>query len=187
MALETLILTLRRQKVLLDADLAALYAVPTKALNQAVKRNADRFPSDFVFQLLPREMADLRSEFVTAGEQDPARQYDGALRSQFVTLKPGRGQHRKYLPWAFTEHGAIMAATVLNSPRAVSMSLYVVRTFIQMREQIAANADILKRLAEIDYGLLKHDKSLQSIWRELQPLLRPPPPQPKRQIGFHSR
>ncbi len=80
-----------------------------------------------------------------------------------------------------------MAATVLNSPRAVSMSLYIVRTFIQMREQIAANADILKRLAEIDYGLLKHDKSLQSIWRELQPLLRPPPPQPKRQIGFHSR
>jgi ORF6N domain len=87
MPLETLILTLRRQKVLLDADLAALYAVPTKALNQAVKRNADRFPSDFVFQLLSREMADLRAQFVTAGEQDPVRQYDGTLRSQFVTLK----------------------------------------------------------------------------------------------------
>lgn len=187
MPLETLILTLRRQKVLLDADLAALYAVPTKALNQAVKRNADRFPSDFVFQLLPREMTDLRALFLTAAEQDPARQYDGALRSQFVTLKPGRGQHRKYLPYAFTEHGAIMAATVLNSPRAVSMSLYIVRTFIQMREQIAANVEVLKRLAQIDHTLLKHDKSLQIIWRELQPLLRPPPPQPKRQIGFHSR
>ncbi len=102
-----------------------------------------------------------------------------------MTLKLGRGQHRKYLPWAFTEHGAIMAATVLNSPRAVSMSLYIVRTFIQMREQIAANADILKRLAEIDHALLKHE-SLQTIWRELQPLLRPSPPQPKRQIGFHN-
>jgi ORF6N domain-containing protein len=186
MPLETLILSLRRQKVLLDADLAALYAVPTKALNQAVKRNSDRFPSDFVFQLLPREMADLRSQFATAGEQDPVRQYDGALRSQFVTLKPGRGQHRKYLPYAFTEHGAIMAATVLNSPRAVSMSLYIVRTFIQMREQIVANAEVLKRLAEIDHTLLKHDKSLQIIWRELQPLLRRSPVPPKRQIGFHS-
>ena len=91
MPLETLILTLRRKKVLLDADLTAWYAVPTKALNQAVKRNADHFPSDFVFQLLPREMADLRSQFVTAVEQDPARQYDGALQSQFVTLKRGRG------------------------------------------------------------------------------------------------
>jgi len=184
MPLETLILTLRRQKVLLDADLAALYAVPTKALNQAVKRNAERFPSDFVFQLLPREMTDLRSQFVTAGEQDPARQYDGALRSQFVTSKRGG---RRTLPWAFTEHGAVMAATVLNSPRAVSMSLYIVRTFIQMREQIAANADIVKRLAAIDHTLLKHDKSLQIIWRELQPLLRPPPASPKRQIGFHTK
>jgi len=187
MPLETLIFTLRRQKVLLDADLAALYAVPTKALNQAVKRNAERFPPDFVFRILPREMADLRSQFVAAGEQDPARQYDGALRSQFVTLNSGRGRHRKYPPYAFTEHGAIMAATVLNSPRAISMSLYVVRTFIQMREPITANADILKRLAEIDHTLLKHDTSLQIIWRELQPLLRPAPASPKRQIGFHAK
>jgi hypothetical protein len=103
-----------------------------------------------------------------------------------VTLKPGRGQHRKYRPYAFTEHGAIMAATVLNSPRAVSMSLYIVRTFIQMREQIAANVEVLKRLAEIDHTLLKHDKSLQVIWRQLQPLLRPPPAPGKRQIGFHT-
>ena len=79
-----------------------------------------------------------------------------------------------------------MAATVLNSPRAVSMSLYIVRTFIQMREQIAANAEVLKRLAEIDHSLLKHDKSLQIIWRELQPLLRPPKAPAKRQIGFHA-
>ena len=86
MPLESLILTLRGQNVLLDADLAGLYAVPTKALNQAVKRNADRFPFDFVFQLLSREMADLRCRVMTASEQDPVRRYDGALRSQFVTL-----------------------------------------------------------------------------------------------------
>ena len=135
--LETLILTLRQRTVILDADLANLYAVATKALNQAVRRNTDRFPPDFVFQLLPRELA--------------------ALRSQFVTSKRGG---RRTLPSAFTEHGAIMAATVLNSPKAVTMSLYVVRAFIQMREHIAANAEVLKRLAEIDRTLLKHDKSL---------------------------
>ena len=91
-----------------------------------------------------------------------------------------------YRPYAFTEHGAIVAATVLNSAEAVTMSLYVVRAFIQMRERIAANAEVLKRLAEIDQTLLKHDKSLQIIWRELQPLLTPPPAPPKRQIGFHT-
>lgn len=142
--------------------MANLYAVPTKALNQAVRRNTDRFPPDFVFQLRPREIA--------------------ALRSQIVTSKRGG---RRTLPAAFTEHGAIMAATVLNSPKAVTMSLYVVRAFIQMREQIAANDEVLKRLAEIDRTLLKHDKSLQVIWRELQPLLQPPPTPPKPQIGFH--
>lgn len=89
-----------------------------------------------------------------------------------------------YRPTAFTEHGAIMAATVLNSAEAVSMSVYVVRAFIQMREQITANIGILKRLAEIDKTLLKHDKSLQIIWTQLQPLLQPPPDPPKRKIGF---
>ena len=107
-----------------------------------------------------------------------------ALRSQIATLK--RGQHVKYPPLAFTEHGAIMAANVLNSPEAVAMSVYVVRAFVQMREHLAANAAILKRLAEIDQTLLKHDQSLQVIWNKLQPLLQPPPESgtPKRQIGF---
>lgn len=91
------------------------------------------------------------------------------------------------MPYVFSEHGAIMAATVLNSPEAVTMSVYVVRAFIQMREQIAANAEVLKRLAEIDQTLLEHDKSLQIIWRELQPLLSPPPAPPKPQIGFHRK
>lgn len=164
-SLETLILTLRQQKVILDADLAGLYGVPTKRLNEQVKRNAERFPADFMFQLSAAE----KSEVVA--------NCDHLARLKFAKTRP----------YAFAEHGAIMAATVLNSPEAVTMSLYVVRAFIQMREQIAANAEVLKRLAEIDQTLLKHDKSLQIIWRELQPLLQPPPALPKRQIGFHQQ
>src|SRR5213079_1526261 len=162
---ESRILVLRGHRVILDADLAELYGVEVKRLNQQVKRNIDRFPGDFVLQLSSAEYESLRLQFATSNE--------------------GRGG-RRTLPYAFTEHGAIMAATVLNSPRAVAMSLYVVRTFIQMREQIAANAEVVKRLAEIDHALLKHDKSLQLIWRQLQPLLRRPAAEPKRQIGFHT-
>jgi len=180
--LESLILTIRNQKVLLDADLAAIYNVPTKALNQAVKRNVDRFPEDFIFQLTVRELADLRSQIVTSNPQLPSVQYHGALRSQFVTTSRGG---RRTLPYAFTEHGAIMAATVLNSPEAVKMSVFVVRAFVQMREQLAANAAILKRLAEIDKTLLEHDQALGVIWRQIQPLLAPPPDPPKPRIGFH--
>lgn len=165
--IDSLILTIRGQKVLLDSDLAELYGVPTKRLNEAVKRNAERFPPDFRFQL-------------TQEEAESAN----CSRSQTATLK--RGQNIKYLPHVFTEHGAIMAATVLNSPEAVSMSVFVVRAFVQMREHILANTDVLKRLAEIDKTLLKHDRSLQIIWQEIQPLLTPPPAAPKRKIGFHT-
>ena len=165
--IDSLILTIRGQKVLLDADLAELYGVPTKRLNEAVKRNAERFPPDFRFQLT----------------QEEAESANGS-RSQTATLK--RGQNIKYLPHVFTEHGAIMAATVLNSPEAVSMSVFVVRAFVQMREHILANTDVLKRLAEIDKTLLKHDRSLQIIWQEIQPLLTPPPAAPTRKIGFHT-
>jgi len=165
--IDSLILTIRGQKVLLDADLAELYGVPTKRLNEAVKRNAERFPPDFRFQL-------------TREEAESAN----CSRSQTATLK--RGQNIKYLPHVFTEHGAIMAATVLNSPEAVSMSVFVVRAFVQMREHILANTDVLKRLAEIDKTLLKHDRSLQIIWQEIQPLLTPPPAAPTRKIGFHT-
>jgi ORF6N domain len=107
------ILVFRGQRVLLDAELAALYGVTTKRFNEQVRRNRERFPEDFMFQLTPEESA--------------------SLRSQFATLEGGRGQHRKYLPYAFTEHGAIMAATILNSPQAVEMSVYVVRAFVQLR------------------------------------------------------
>jgi len=163
--IESLIVNIRSQKVILDADLAEIYDVPTKVFNQAVKRNAERFPEDFRFRLTLAEAEEVRRS-----------------RSQFVTLK--RGQNIKYLPHAFTEHGAIMAATVLNSPEAVAMSVFVVRAFLQMREHLAANAAILKRLAEIDKTLLEHDSALRTIWAKLQPLLLPPPDPPKRRIGF---
>ena len=182
--LETLILTLRQQKVILDVDLADLYGVTTGALNQAVKRNADRFPADFVFQLSRDEIAGLKSQFVIPNSQHIAVQHDGALRSQFATLKRGG---RRTPPYAFTEHGALMAANVLNSPAAVKMSVYVVRAFIKLREMLLAQSDVLKRLAQIDAKLLEHDDALSVIWRELQPLLSPPPAPPKPQIGFHQK
>lgn len=142
----------------------AVYEVETRALNQAVKRNVERFPDDFVFRLNANE----KSEVIT--------NCDHLAHLKFA----------KSLPLAFTEHGTIMAATVLNSPQAVAMSVYVVRAFIQMRERLAANAAILKRLAEIDKTLLEHDRTLQVIWTKLQPLLEPPPDPPKRRIGFYT-
>jgi hypothetical protein len=153
----------RGRRIILDVDLARLYGVSTKALNQAVKRNADRFPEDFAFQLSATEN-----------------------RSQIVT---GSQKHRdpRHRPWAFTEHGALMAANVLrSSERAAHMSIFVIRAFVRLREEIAANAAILKRLAEIDKTLLQHDAALVDLYRKLQPLLAPPPEPPKRRIGFHS-
>ena len=177
--IESLILNLRGQKVILDADLAELYDVPTKRLNEQVKRNADRFPEDFLFQLTEEEAEEVqrsRSQIATASPDT------SAMRSQIATASKRNIRHR---PRAFTEHGAIMAATILNSPEAVAMSVFVVRAFMQMREQLVANAAILKRLAEIDKSLLEHDSTLRTIWTKLQPLLAPPPEPPKRRIGFN--
>ena len=166
---------IRGQRVLLDSDLAAIYGVPTFRFNEAVKRNRHRFPADFMFQLTQDEFEALRSQVAIS---KPA-----VLTSQVAISKPGRGG-RRTLPFAFTEHGALQAANVLKSKRAVAMSVYVIRAFVQMREQIAANATILKRLAEMDRTLLEHDDSLRVIWRELQPLINPPPTPPKPRIGF---
>ena len=183
--IETLILNLRGQKVILDADLAELYDVPTKRLNEQVKRNADRFPEDFMFQLTAQEWSKLKSQIVTSSLE--ATQIEDVVPnwSQFATSSK-RHRGAAYLPIAFTEHGAIMAATVLNSPEAVAMSVFVVRAFMQMREQLAANAAILKRLAEIDKTLVEHDSALRVIWTKLQPLLAPTPEPPRRRIGFHA-
>src|SRR5512146_1564970 len=174
--IEALILTVRRQRVMLAADLAAIYGVDTRRLNEQVKRNADRFPGDFMFRLSREEFDALRSQNAILADGR------AASRSQTMTLK--RGQHAKYPPYAFTEHGALMAANVLRTKRAVQMSVYVIRAFVRMREQIAANTAILKRLAEIDKTLLKHDAALRDIYLKLLPLLQPAPEPRKRRIGF---
>ncbi len=161
-SIESLILTLRGRKILIDADLAAIYGVETRTLNQAVKRNAERFPEDFIFALNAAE----KLKVIT--------NCDHLARLKFA----------KSMPFAFTEHGAIMAATVLNSKQAVTMSVYVVRAFIQMREQLAANSEILRRLAEIDKTLLQHNAGLRDIYQKLRPLLQPATDPPRRRIGF---
>jgi ORF6N domain-containing protein len=131
-AVESRILLLRHQRVILDVDIAELYGVPVKRLNEQVKRNHERFPSDFMFQLTSKE--------------------HGALRSQIATSKKGRGG-RRYTPFAFTEHGAIMAATVLNSERAVQMSVFVVRAFVRLRELLATNRRLAGKIDELENRL----------------------------------
>ncbi len=157
--------TIRETKVILDSDLAKLYGVTTKRLLEQVRRNQCRFPHDFCFQLDRQDVANLRSQIATSSGT-----YGG----------------RRYAPWAFTEHGALMAANVLNSSRAVQMSIFIVRAFLRMREELATSAVILKRLAAIDNKLIMHDVVLRDVYRKLQPLLAPPPEPPKRRIGFHS-
>jgi phage regulator Rha-like protein len=167
-AIVSRILVLRGQRVIVDTDLAALYGVPTKRLNEQVRRNAERFPADFMFVLSQEEW--------------------DALRSQSATLKTGRGQHRKYPPFAFTEHGAIMAATVLNSPRAVEVSIYVVRAFVQLRELLAGHKELAKRLNELETRmerkLMTQDQAIAGILNAIRQLMAPPPAQKKRPIGF---
>ena len=175
------IYAIRRGKVVLDADLAKLYGVPTFRFNEAIKRNEKRFPEDFRFQVTVDEVESLRSQSVILKSETA-----GGLRSQIAILKTGgRGQHRKYLPWVFTEHGALMAANILRSEQAVQMSLYLVRAFVALREQVAVNLGTLRRLAEIDKKLLEHDVVLREVLERLQPLLNPPPPPKKPLIGFH--
>ena len=138
---------IRGQRVLLDSDLAALYGVTTKRFNEQVRRNHQRFPSDFLLHLTDAE---------TSG-----------LRSQTATLKTGRGQHRKYLPTAFTEHGAIMAATILNTPRAIEMSVYVVRAFVKLRELLSSQAELARKLALLEKSVATLDASTRRQFEEV--------------------
>jgi len=182
--IEERIFTIRSVRVILDSDLAALYGVSTKRLNEQYRRNRKRFPRDFVFQLTAKESAVLRSQIATTSAQtiDPRRL--GVNRSQIAT---GSQKHRdpRLRPYAFTEHGALQAANILNSPDAIRMSVFVIRAFVKMREQLATNAAILKRLAEIDKTLLVHDSALRDLYQKLLPLLTPALPPPRKQIGFH--
>jgi hypothetical protein len=159
-----LIRLIRDVRVILDAELAQLYGVETRALNQALRRNQERFPDDFAFELTREEILGISQTVISLHRL----KFSKKVR-------------------AFTEHGALMAANIPNSPRAVAMSVYVIRAFVKMREDLAANAAILKRLAEIDKTLLLHDGALRDIYQKLRPLLEPPPSPPKPEIGFHVK
>jgi hypothetical protein len=177
-----LIRSIRDQRVILDTDLATIYGVETRALNQAVKRNQDRFPEDFIFQLTPAEADEVRR----LASQSAASAPGDLSNSSQIVMSSRKHRGHSYLHFAFTEYGALMAATVLNSPQAVRMSLFIIRAFVKLREDQAANAAILKRLAEIDRTLLQHDTALRDIYRKLLPLLAPPPESKRREIGFHA-
>jgi hypothetical protein len=164
------ILILRRQRVILDRDLATLYGVTTKRLNEAVKRNAERFPEDFMFRLSATEVAVLRSQFATSK----------------IAATGGRGGAR-YRPFAFTEHGAIQASNVLNSPRAVEMGVHVVRAFVRLRDLLASNHELARRLRElearIEKKLASHDDAIAAILSAIRELMNPPVPK-RHGIGF---
>lgn len=154
---------IRNQKVILDVDLAELYHVPTKALNQAVKRNSRRFPRDFAFRL-------------TAAETK-------SLRSQFVTSNAGRGGRRS-LPYAFNEHGIAMLSSVLNSDRAIQMNVLIIRAFIQMRDMLARHTKLAARIRRLEAGQERHASVINILADELEEIKQVPPPKPKRRIGF---
>jgi len=161
-SVESRILFLRHQRVILDSDLAELYGVPVKRLNEQVRRNQQRFPADFVFQFSVQE--------------------HNVLRSQFATSKKGSGG-RRYLPYAFTEHGAIMAATVLNSERAVQMSLFVVRAFVRLREMLGTNRRLAAKIDELERRLDTHGSVIVELVETLKKL-RSQARTPRRSIGF---
>ncbi|MBE7560577.1 ORF6N domain-containing protein [bacterium] len=181
--IERVILVVRGVKVILDAELAALYGVPTKRLNEQVKRNADRFPEDFRFRLTREEHdAVLRLSL----EAEPANRSQIATapnRSQFVTDSQ---KHRdpRYLPWAFTEHETIMAANVLNSRRAVEMSVHVVRTFVRLREAAGRYEELARRLRQVEQRVGQHDTHLAGILRALRQLAEAPEPKRIGKTGF---
>jgi len=164
-AIAAKIFVLRSHRVMLDRDLAELYGVETRALNQAVKRNRDRFPEDFMFELTLKEGRAVM-----------------ALRSQIVILK--RGAHLKYRPRVFTEHGVVMLANVLKSDLAVRASIRVVRAFVHLRQLLAANQDLARKIEALERKVGKHDEELQEVLNMLRALLDPLPLPPRRPIGF---
>jgi hypothetical protein len=154
---------IRGEKVMLDSDLASLYGVQTKALNQAVQRNVDRFPQDFMFQLSSDE--------------------NESLRSQFVTLK--RGKHRKYLPYAFTEQGVAMLSSVLRSQRAVEVNIAIMRTFVQLRRLMDSNALLAEKIEQLEKKYADHDQQFQIVFDAIKKLISSPTA-PGKEMGFHT-
>jgi hypothetical protein len=162
--IEPLILTIRGQKVLLDRDLAALYGVPTKRLNEQVRRNRERFPEDFMFQLSKEEFEN--------------------WRSQIATSNPSARMGLRRRPYTFTEHGAIMAAAVLNSPRAVEVSVFVVRAFVKLRRWLADHKELSGKLTELERKVAGHDDAIRQLVAAIRQLMAPPPDTKRGKIGF---
>jgi hypothetical protein len=175
------ILVVRGQRVMLDADLASLYCVSTKALNQAVKRNLDRFPDDFMFQLSWEEAGDLPAQTAASGGSSERRP-----RSQSVTLK--RGANVKYRPRVFTEQGVAMLSSVLRTPRAIAVNIEIMRAFVRLREVLATNKEFAKRFAALEARIEKRlgdqDQAIVEILQAIRELMSPPASAPKRKIGF---
>jgi hypothetical protein len=172
--LQTAIHLIRGQRVMLDSDLAMIYGVTTKRLNEQLKRNRLRFPADFAFQLTVQEFGNLKSQIATS-----------SLRSQFVTSSSHGGKRK--LPWVFTEHGALMLASVLNSAIAVQASVRVVRAFVRLREMVAANAQLAAKLKELERRFDSHDEAIANLFAALKQLLEPTDAPKRREIGFHVR
>ncbi len=164
--IEKAILLIRGQKVMLDRDLADLYGVATKVLNQAVRRNRKRFPEDFMFQLSKEEFADWRSQFVTSNAS--------------ITM----GARRP--PYAFTEQGVAMLSSVLNSDRAIEVNIAVMRAFVRLREIMSTHKDLARKLAELERKLGAHDEKFQIVFEAIRQLMAPPATPPKPRIGFHQ-
>ena len=162
--IEEMIYLIRGQRVMLDFDLARIYGVKLKRLNEQVRRNSGRFPGDFAFQLTLQEFANMRSQIATASKRNI-----------------------RYLPWAFTEHGALMLASVLNSPTAVEASVRVVRAFVWMREQLAANKELARKLVDLEQRVGGHDEALANLFEAIRQLIEPRLPEDRREIGFHVR
>ena len=160
--IEGKILLIRGKKVMLDRDLAVLYGVPTKSLNLAVRRNINRFPKDFMFQLSKKENA--------------------SLRFQFETSKRGGS---RYLPYAFTEHGILMLSSVLTSERAVEVNIAIMRVFVKLKEMVNTHKDLMYKLVEFERKIERHDEDICSIFEAIRQLMEPPPGKPKRRIGFY--
>jgi len=163
--IEEMIYLIRGQRVMLDFDLARVYSVTTKRLKEQFRRNVGRFPNDFAFQLTNQELANLRSQIATSSLH---------------------GGHR-YLPTAFTEHGALMLASILNSPVAIEASVRVVRAFVLMREQMAAHKELAGKLADLEQRIGGHDAAIQDLFEAIRQLVEPPLPEKRREIGFHVR
>jgi hypothetical protein len=163
-SIQNRIYEIREERVMLDRDLAALYEVETRTLNQAVKRNIKRFPKDFMFQLTKEEFEELRLQFETSKN-------DNSLRSQFVILETGKGKHLKYLPYAFTEQGVAMLSGVINSDKAINMNIAIMRAFVAVRQVLLMQNDVKEQLREIKERIGEHDVQLNQIYDAMENLL----------------